>query len=386
MDKLQVYHFHNGSGGGVLSVIKNLLKYSVNPFIENHIIHVINLQQIATYKTEHIEGAVTQHVFYYSPKNNFYFTCKQLAKLLPNDKAVIIAHDWLELGMASNLGLQNPVLQFVHGDYKYYYDLAKKNECAVNLFVAVCDNISYQMKQKMPSRSSDIVYLRFPVPNALAENKQIEREKEIVFVGRLTPEKGYDLVPKIATALYKIDTGFTWHIVGQSDNINENNITWPQGVKVYFYGNVENEKVQELLTRMTFFVLPSKAEGMPVSVIEAMKAGVVPIVNNFKGGIDELIPNGENGFKIENNEVGEYVSKLLQCASDKPLLKKMSSSAKKHADQLFNPHINTASIEREIEKLTFSKKVIKPKKVYGSRLDQPWIPNIITTFIRSVSI
>ena len=42
MDKIKVYHFHNGKGGGVLSVIKNLLRFSDTAMIENHIIYTIN--------------------------------------------------------------------------------------------------------------------------------------------------------------------------------------------------------------------------------------------------------------------------------------------------------------------------------------------------------
>lgn len=384
MNKLQVYHFHNGTGGGVLSVIKNLLKFSVNPSLENHIIHAINKEQISTYKVEPIEGAVTQQVFYYTPKNNFYYTSKQLAKLLPSNKAVIVAHDWVELGMVSNLGLQNPVVQFLHGDYDYYYSLAKKNEKAINLFIAVCDNICVNLKQALPNRILDIHYLRFPVPDAYTANKQIDIDKEIIFIGRLTAEKGYDLLPKMAMEINKIDTGFTWHIVGQKSTNDGNEIVWPKNIKVHFYGNVDNEKVRELLTKMTFFILPSKAEGMPVSLIEAMKAGVVPIVNNLKGGIDELIQNGINGFKIGNNEVVEYASKILWSTANRSALKAISTSAKRNADLLFDPHTNTTAIESEMIKLTYYNKIVKPKKIYGSRLDQKWIPNIITKLIRSV--
>ena len=42
MDRIKVYQFHNGKGGGVLSVIRNLLQFSNNPLIENHIIFTIN--------------------------------------------------------------------------------------------------------------------------------------------------------------------------------------------------------------------------------------------------------------------------------------------------------------------------------------------------------
>ncbi len=95
LQKIKVYHFHNGGGGGVLSVIRNILKYSAEADIENHIIHTINKDIDHPFTIDKMEGAVSENIFYYSPKWNFYYTCKQLAKLLPNDKAIIIAHDWL---------------------------------------------------------------------------------------------------------------------------------------------------------------------------------------------------------------------------------------------------------------------------------------------------
>ena len=100
-----------------MSVIRNLLRFSKNPSIENHVIFTINKDVKPVYTVEHLEGANSQQIFYYSSKWNFYYTCRQLAKLLPDDKAIVVAHDWLELGMMSNLGLQNPVVQFVHGAY-----------------------------------------------------------------------------------------------------------------------------------------------------------------------------------------------------------------------------------------------------------------------------
>ena len=125
MNKIKIYHFHNGTGGGVFTVIKNLLRFSVDKNIENHIIHAINTQIVPDYVIEPVTGAASQLLYYYTRQNNFYHTCRQLANLLPDDKAIIVAHDWLELGMASNLGLQNPVVQMVHGNYDYYYEIAK---------------------------------------------------------------------------------------------------------------------------------------------------------------------------------------------------------------------------------------------------------------------
>jgi hypothetical protein len=147
MAKIKVYHFHNGAGGGVFSVIKNLLRFSDNIYIDNHVIYGVNKEVLPHFNIEPIEGASSQQVYYYTASNNFFYTCRQLAKLIPDDNALIVAHDWLELGMMSNLGLQNPVVHFLHGDYDYYYQLAQKNETAINVFICIAENIAKNLKR-----------------------------------------------------------------------------------------------------------------------------------------------------------------------------------------------------------------------------------------------
>lgn len=382
MNKLQVYHFHNGGGGGVLSVIKNLLRFSNNPLIENHIIYTINKDVDPIYNIVNIKGATSQQVFYFSPKNNFYFTCKQLAKLLPNEKAVIVAHDWLELGMASNLGLQNKLLQYVHGDYDYYYQLAIKNQASIDLFIAVSENIQLTLQKKIAERANNILYLRFPVPDALPTNFKSRSERNVIFIGRLTKEKGYYLLPEIARKINVSSSKFKWHIVGSGLSNPDLNGLWDNNIDVQFYGNIENQKVQMLLTKMDFFILPSYAEGMPVSMIEAMKAGVVPLVNNLNGGINELVENGITGFKIKDNNLDEYVSKLIWLSNNEKDYINIKISAKGIANSFFDPKKNAHAFEKSILMLTGNKLKISLKK-YGSRLDQPWVPNFITFFLRN---
>lgn len=383
LDKVQVYHFYNGSGGGVLSVIKNLLRFSKNENIENHIIHAVNKKEISNYKIEPIIGAVTQQLYFFTPRNNFYYSCKQLAKLLPDNKAVIIAHDWLELGMASNLGLQNPVVQYLHGDYDYYYQLAIKNETSIDLFAAVSENIQLSLQNKIAGRANDIFYLRFPVPDALPTNYKSKSERNIIFIGRLTKEKGYYLLPEIARKINVSSIKFKWHIVGTNLTHTDTDAFWDNDIDVQFYGNIENEKVQMLLTKMDFFILPSIAEGMPVSLIEAMKASVVPLVNNITGGIAELVENGITGFKIEDNDVDNYTNKLMWLTKNEKDFVNIKFAAKEKADLLFDFEKNTNAFEELIIMLKGNPLKI-PLKLYGSRLDQPWLPNGVTKFLRKI--
>ena len=164
-----------------------------------------------------------------------------MAKLLPDDKAVIVAHDWLELGMVSNLGLQNPVVQIVHGDYDYYYELAKIHASSIDTFITVAASIANKLKILIPDRAEDIAYLRFPVPE---KKGPIEKHDgfSIIFIGRCTREKGYNVLPEIAKALIEGGQKVSWHIVGEIDEKTKTQYLWPDGANVRFYGSVPDKK------------------------------------------------------------------------------------------------------------------------------------------------
>jgi len=386
LNKLKIYHFNNGKGGGVLSVIRNLLRFSNNPLIENHIIYTVNKEQIPVFIPEQIEGAVTTQIFYYSPTWNFYYTCRQLSKLLPDEKALVVAHDWLELGMMSNLGLQNAVVQFVHGAYDYYYQLAKLHDASIDLFIAVAQNIESRLIETIPHRRNDIGYLRFPVPCVNHEEKEVGDNINIIFIGRLEAAKGYLLLPVIAKKVNESNSNVHWHVVGSVAEPANENITWDEHVTVRHYGDMLNDAVLELLKSMQILILPSVAEGMPVIIIEAMKAGVIPLVNNIDGGIQELVIDDKTGYKIENNSIAGYVEKINSLSTDKSQRIKMSYNSVIMANELFDPVINTIAIENKIvEMFATPNKNKAAVKTYGSRLDEQWVPNYVVNTIRKIS-
>ena len=386
MQKIKVYHFHNGSGGGVLSVIKNLLRYSENAAIENHVIFTINRDLVVDYEMPLLDGALSQQLFYYSPKWNFYYTCKQLAKLLPDDNAVVIAHDWLELGMMSNLGLQNPVVQIVHGNYDYYYELAQKNAAAVDRFICVSPVICKKLKDQLPQRIADIYYLRFPVPAVELMEKKNDLLKIFYCVRSLDDDnKQFLLLPKINALLKGKSINVYWTIVGKGIDKTEVEILMDQHNNLSLFPSLSNEEVMKLLPQYDLFILPSLKEGFPVAVVEAMKAGVVPLVTNWDGATEELIVQDESGFYFEPGDAKGYADKVALLNNGRTKLNKIAGNGIKRANELFDPVINAKGIEDII--YSVSERAVKCKKavkVYGSRLDQEWMPNIITYSIRNL--
>lgn len=122
----------------------------------------------------------------------------------------------------------------------------------------------------------------------------------------------------------------------------------------------------------------------PVAVVEAMKAGVVPLVTNWQGATDELIVPGETGYYLATADAEGYTDKIISLHTNRALLKQLSKTGIEKANALFDPYINTREIENIFHEAANKKQDRKhAKKVYGSRLDQSWLPNFITSICRS---
>ena len=283
--------------------------------------------------------------------------------------------------MATQLGLPNPVIQFVHGDYAYYYKLALTHASTVNAFVCVSSAISEKLKKQLPARFSDIEYLSLPVPD-LQPATNAKPGNRIVFIGRCEKGKGYDLLPLIDDELHKADHQFEWHIYGEGSLDKKKQLIWSAQSNVSFYGNIPGVELMNVLPNYDFLVLPTFAEGMPVTVIEAMMAGVVPVVNHLPGGLEELIGKNERGILIEQNKVEEYAAVLAQLRQEATRVHELSLAASAFARKKFNAVNCTAVIEQFISVHAQIEKKLKARKVYGSRLDQKWLPNTLVNLLR----
>ncbi len=102
--------------------------------------------------------------------------------------------------------------------------------------------------------------------------------------------------------------------------------------QVEFLG--ERSDVAELLAQSDVFVLSSLSESLPVSVIEAMRAGL-PVVATNVGGMAELVADGVNGYLVspqDANSLGQCLNKLI---AESGLRQRMGAEARSRFDQCF---------------------------------------------------
>jgi glycosyltransferase involved in cell wall biosynthesis len=96
---------------------------------------------------------------------------------------------------------------------------------------------------------------------------------------------------------------------------------------VTFKGKLKSTEVQDHLLQNQVFVLLSDFEGLPITLIEAMACGLVPICTHMRSGIADLVTDSEEGFLIEDRSES-FVAAIKKLKEDTRLWMKMSKAAR----------------------------------------------------------
>jgi glycosyltransferase involved in cell wall biosynthesis len=97
----------------------------------------------------------------------------------------------------------------------------------------------------------------------------------------------------------------------------------------------ERSDVAEQLAQSDVFVLASRSEGMPLSVLEAMAAGL-PVVASSVGGIPELVVSGETGLLVRPGDIDALAAALHTVLADRELRRAMGDAGRARAQHLFD--------------------------------------------------
>ena len=187
-------------------------------------------------------------------------------------------------------------------------------------------------------------YNRVPIrviPNGVDLNyfKPAHRDgktTQLLFVGRVVYQKGLDLLVQALGELP--DSDWMLSIVGDGsykdplhELIKEKGLTQ----RIEFHGWCNKEELLPHLAKAHVFVNPSRHEGMPNAVLEAMACGL-PIIATRIAGNEDLVRGGKNGFLVEAEGVKGLQKALRTLINDRELCHKMGSASRKLVEEQFS--------------------------------------------------
>ena len=187
-----------------------------------------------------------------------------------------------------------------------------------HLVMAASEYTSSKAKKWAPNINTTIFYAGyddhvFP----LNEKVQTDKIKNCLFIGRLIPEKGLDLLLEV---FENLDESYHLQVIGQGELekvYKDKCLNSSLKNRVKFLGYVPNEKLSDVLKKTHALILPSRREPFGVVCIEAIASGV-PVVCSNVMGLPEAVCDGENGIVVNNFEISSWLSAIQRvCTEEK---------------------------------------------------------------------
>jgi glycosyltransferase involved in cell wall biosynthesis len=149
----------------------------------------------------------------------------------------------------------------------------------------------------------------------------------LLYVGRLSREKGLDAIPALARSLNEVGIAHRFIFAGDGPFRAELKHACPSAV---FMGEVPHEDVPKLMASADLFVFPSRTDTLGNVVLEAQASGL-PVLVSDEGGPRENMINGETGYVCAGRDHSEMMLHLHRLARDPVRRQRMSAAAREYA-------------------------------------------------------
>lgn len=174
------------------------------------------------------------------------------------------------------------------------------------------------------------------IPNAIRKMNIIDckREKIVLAVGRHYHVKGLD---RLIKAFAKItDRSWTLHVAGSDGPESEGlkSLVKDLGIEtsVKFLGKVTN--MDALYSRSGIFVLPSRSEGLPNALCEAMANGLACVSFDINAGPSDLITHNLNGVLVPDGQIDQLAKEIESLMQNDQKRTLLGANAKNKREEL----------------------------------------------------
>lgn len=207
--------------------------------------------------------------------------------------------------------------------YKSYKKTIENSDC----YILLCEKFKDEMAQIFPEYSDKLQSIENPIAQ-ITIPEILCKKNEAIFVGRLDEsDKRASRVLKIWSNIEKRGTTWELKIIGDGPN-RERLLKLADTLKLKqckFEGYQANPLQFQENAKIT--LLTSNFEGVPLSILESIQVGTVPVCYNCSAGIELLIDNNINGILISCFDEEKFSNELYRLMNNEAELTKLSRNA-----------------------------------------------------------
>jgi glycosyltransferase involved in cell wall biosynthesis len=194
--------------------------------------------------------------------------------------------------------------------------------------VAVSHIVTEALLKWLPSLSAQVV----TIPNGVVVPQRAKiwrrdcQQVRLLFAGRLEPAKGVDLLLEALSSLLSSD--FKLLIAGdgsQRHALEQLTVSYGLSEKVEFLG--VRHDLSDVMCSVDCFVAPSRWEGLPMVILEAMALGL-PVIASDVGGIPEVVEHELSGYLVPSGDLCHLRRQLQEVIEQPQVLESLGREAR----------------------------------------------------------
>jgi len=304
---------------------------------------------------------------------------------------VVFNYDYISSSVSALFPEHVALIGVAHSDDAEHYEHVNRVGRYWNHIVGVSDEITdgirtlNQSLDRVTSIRNGISDCNINNSEGSTSNRKAKEKINLVYSGRMVDsQKKVKRYIDLASELNKRDIDFHLNMLGDGSELDllKTEID-SRGLfeNVSLLGRVSNEVSIEYFRNSDVFLLLSDFEGLPISLLEALREGCIPIVYNMNSGVNDVIEHGLNGYVCQTNKivnVADYIEKIFHSNNNEEMIANCKNSLKNKKLTSVDMSDKYVEIFRDCLKEIENNNYVRPKSLehgywYKGAMPPAWI-------------
>ena len=287
------------------------------------------------------EAFVTHAVLPSSWHGRHWHARKVLQKLHSYD-VLLLNHARAAQAVTGIVSEQTAIIAVLHNDIDHIYRVGLSAAHNLDAIVCVGPRVRAEAAHRgAPESRTLLIPYGVPVPQRWpkADEATADRPLRVLFLGRVHDEqKGVFFLPSIVALATAMGCRLRFDLIGEGPDLPALRTQFGQqcpDLDVHLHGALPHDHAMRTLAESDVLLMPSRYEGLPIALLEAMARGVVPVASLLPGITDFPVRHGQSGLLLPVGDVEGFAAALVELA-DAPRRRRMSEAAWADAHEQFS--------------------------------------------------